>query len=53
MGITDFLKRGIKELMIARPDEAKDLAIYKHPDQTIPTYIDLPSLLLSTWPFLE
>jgi membrane protease subunit (stomatin/prohibitin family) len=41
MGITDFLKRGIKELMIARPDEAKDLAIYKHPDQTIPTYTQL------------
>jgi membrane protease subunit (stomatin/prohibitin family) len=41
MGITDFLKRGIKELMIARPDEAKDLAIYKHPDQTIPTYAQL------------
>ncbi len=38
MGIADFLKRGIKELMIARPDEAKDFAIFKHPDQTIPTY---------------
>lgn len=41
MGITDFLKRGIKEMMIARPDEAKDLAIYKHPDQTVPTYAQL------------
>ena len=41
MGITDFLKRGMKELMIARPDEAKDYAIYKHPDQTIPTYAQL------------
>jgi membrane protease subunit (stomatin/prohibitin family) len=38
MGITNFLKRGMKEMMIARPDEAKDLAIYKHPDQTIPAY---------------
>jgi membrane protease subunit (stomatin/prohibitin family) len=41
MGITDFLKRGIKEMMIARPDEAKNLAIYKHPDQTVPTYAQL------------
>lgn len=41
MGITDFLKRGIKEMMIARPDAAKNYAIYKHPDQTIPTYAQL------------
>ena len=41
MGIGNFLKRGVKELMIARPDEAKDFAIYKHPDQTIPTMAQL------------
>jgi len=41
MGIGSFLKRGVKELMIARPDEAKDFAIYKHPDQTIPTMAQL------------
>ncbi|MCP4600563.1 MAG: SPFH domain-containing protein [Proteobacteria bacterium] len=41
MGITDFLRRGMKEMMIARPDEAKDFAIYKHPDQTIPTFAEL------------
>ncbi len=41
MGITDFLKRGIKEMMVARPDQAKAYAIYKHPDQTIPTYAQL------------
>jgi membrane protease subunit (stomatin/prohibitin family) len=41
MGISDFLKRGMKEMMIARPDEAKDQAIYKHPDQTVPTYAQL------------
>ncbi len=41
MGITDFLKRGIKEIMISRPDEAKDIAIYKHQDQTIPTFAEL------------
>jgi membrane protease subunit (stomatin/prohibitin family) len=36
MGIGDFLKRGVSEMMIARPDEAKDDIIYKHPDKTIP-----------------
>lgn len=41
MGITDFLKRGIKEMMIARPDQAKAYAIYKHPDQTVPTFAQL------------
>jgi membrane protease subunit (stomatin/prohibitin family) len=41
MGISDFLKRGMKEMMVARPDEAKDQAIYKHPDQTVPTYAQL------------
>ncbi len=41
MGIGSFLKRGVKEMMIARPDEAKNFAIYKHPDQTIPNYAQL------------
>jgi membrane protease subunit (stomatin/prohibitin family) len=41
MGIGDFLKRGVKEMMLARPDSAKDSAIYKHPDQTIPTMAQL------------
>lgn len=36
MGVLNFVKRGVQELMIARPDSAKQLAIYKHPDQTIP-----------------
>jgi membrane protease subunit (stomatin/prohibitin family) len=36
MGLIDFVKRGVKELAIARPDAAKELAIYKHPDQTVP-----------------
>ena len=36
MGIGDFLKRGVGEMMIARPDEAKGFIIYKHPDKTIP-----------------
>jgi len=36
MGIMDFIKGGVKEMAIARPDEAKDYWVYKHPDQTIP-----------------
>ena len=36
MGIFDFVKKGAQELFIARPDEAKDLIVYKWPDQTIP-----------------
>jgi membrane protease subunit (stomatin/prohibitin family) len=36
MGIFDFVKKGAQELFIARPDEAKDLIVYKWPDPTIP-----------------
>ena len=36
MGILDFVKGGVKELAIARPDSSKDQWVYKHPDQTIP-----------------
>jgi membrane protease subunit (stomatin/prohibitin family) len=36
MGIMDFVKGGVKELAIARPDEFKDHIVYKHPDKTIP-----------------
>jgi membrane protease subunit (stomatin/prohibitin family) len=36
MGIIDFVKGGIRELAIARPDAAKGLVVYKHPDKTIP-----------------
>ncbi len=41
MGIIDFIKGGVKELAIARPDDAKDNWIYKHPDQTIPMMAQL------------
>ncbi|MCC6746639.1 MAG: SPFH domain-containing protein [Deltaproteobacteria bacterium] len=41
MGIGDFLKRGVAEMMVARPDEAKNQIIYKHPDRTIPTKAQL------------
>ena len=36
MGIMSFIKGGVAELAIARPDAAKDYWVYKHPDQTIP-----------------
>lgn len=41
MGILDFVKGGIRELAIARPDEAKGLIVYKHPDKTIPNKAQL------------
>ena len=41
MGIMDFVKGGVKEMMIARPDEKKSLVVYKHPDQNIPFWSQL------------
>jgi membrane protease subunit (stomatin/prohibitin family) len=36
MGVMDWLKGGVGEMMIARPDEAKPFVVWKHPDPTIP-----------------
>ena len=36
MGIFDFVKTGAREMFIARPEAAKSLPIFKHPDPTIP-----------------
>src|SRR5258708_39505277 len=36
MGIFDFVTKGAQELFIARPDEAKDLIVFKWPDPTSP-----------------
>ncbi len=41
MGVFDFVKNGVKELMIARPDGLKQLIVYKHPDQNVPMYSQL------------
>jgi membrane protease subunit (stomatin/prohibitin family) len=41
MGIMDFVKGGVREMMIARPDHLKHLIVYKHPDQNIPMYSQL------------
>lgn len=36
MGVFDFVKSGVREMMIARPDQVKHLIVYKHPDQNFP-----------------
>lgn len=41
MGIMDFIKTGTREMMIARPDAAKQFIVYKHPEQTIPMFSQL------------
>jgi membrane protease subunit (stomatin/prohibitin family) len=41
MGIMDFVKGGVREMMIARPDRFKSLIVYKHPDQNVPFYSQL------------
>lgn len=41
MGLIDFVKGGVRELAIARPDSAKGLIVYKHSDPTIPNKAQL------------
>ncbi|MCC6216652.1 MAG: SPFH domain-containing protein [Polyangiaceae bacterium] len=41
MGIMDFVKQGVKEMMIARDDRFKDKVVYKHPDQNFPFWSQL------------
>ncbi len=41
MGILDFVKKGVQEITIARPDATKDMLVYKHPDVTIPNWAQL------------
>lgn len=41
MGIMDFIRTGTQEMMIARPDAAKQYICYKHPEQTIPMFSQL------------
>ena len=33
MGVFDFVKNGVREMMIARPDHLKHLIVFKHGDQ--------------------
>ena len=41
MGIFGFVRNGVQDMLIQRPDEHKDLVIYKHPENTIPHYAQL------------
>src|SRR5580692_3353464 len=41
MGVFDFVRSGVREMMVARPDAQKSLIVYKHPDQNIPMYSQL------------
>jgi membrane protease subunit (stomatin/prohibitin family) len=41
MGVFDFVRNGVREMMVARPDQLKHLIVYKHPDQNIPMYSQL------------
>lgn len=35
--VVNFVKDGIQEMLIQRPDEHKSLIVYKHPENTVPT----------------
>jgi membrane protease subunit (stomatin/prohibitin family) len=41
MGVMDFVRNGVREMMIARPDHFKHLIVYKHPDQNFPFWSQL------------
>ncbi len=41
MGLISFVKGGVREMMIARPDNMKRLIVYKHPDETVPMWSQL------------
>jgi membrane protease subunit (stomatin/prohibitin family) len=37
----DFVRGGVREMIVARPDSAKNLIVYKHPERTIPKFSQL------------
>jgi membrane protease subunit (stomatin/prohibitin family) len=41
MGIFSFVKQGVQQMMIARPEDKHHLIVYKWPDRTIPMYTQL------------
>src|SRR5438105_5277121 len=41
MGIFNFVKQGVQQMMIARPEDKAHLIVYKWPDRTIPMYTQL------------
>jgi len=36
MSVLGWFKRGVGEMMVARPDDAKSQVVWKHPDPTVP-----------------
>lgn len=41
MGLWDFVKSEARQMAIARPDQFKNLIVYKHPDETIAKWAQL------------
>lgn len=41
MGVFDFVKQGVREMMIARADQFKHLIVWKHHDQNFPNWSQL------------
>ncbi len=41
MSVMDFIRGGVQEMVIARPDAQKSLYVYKHPERTIPKWSQL------------
>jgi membrane protease subunit (stomatin/prohibitin family) len=41
MGVMNFVKNGVREMMIARHDQFKQLIVFKHPDQNFPFWSQL------------
>ena len=41
MSIIDFVRGGVREMIIARPDSAKQHIVFKHPERTIPKWSQL------------
>lgn len=39
--VFDFVKDGVQEMLIQRPDDKKNLIVYKHPENTIPKFSQL------------
>ena len=37
----NFIKAGVQEMMLARPEQAAGQVIYKHPDRTVPKFAQL------------
>ncbi|MFP6685733.1 MAG: SPFH domain-containing protein [Polyangiaceae bacterium] len=41
MGLFEFVKNGVRQMMIARPEDMHHLIVYKHPDRSVPMYTQL------------